>query len=664
MKLFELINILNRSDILLNESMSLSELRRRIIKNEMRLDPNEEDWYRNENNRNELIDTLSRIVGPAHEPMLNRELKKFNTSDYTEKGRIVKPQSLNNALELEILRAENEITDENDNLSSQYEKLNIKKDVELYSVFTPTANIELSHKILKNNVEPTWCIASPTGASQMWAHYKLWDAEYPCVFIVVKRGIVNGIRNPKYEIKCNPELSGEFAKDKCSIFDFTDEVRDAKQDESNLDNTTLFKVTGIDEQTLENAIRKLMNTDKAYSFSKKYGNGLTKKINALKDNKKLSSKERRQLLITACKVGIITQYMKYINIEEMDFFIDRLIEYKTLNSMVLSKYIDKFVSKNIDLNVKMIQKMVNFFIKNKKCDLLTLKVCRKLEFSWADDLYNKVFYSIITYTPEMLCAIPSGYAAEYIKRNHILAYLNAQEVILEYGIEYLLSAGYIRNYNEFHDALKIYFKKNGSVAAIVDHLRDSKYSSYIEYAIIIGHHLNELYETDIDYLYNNRNIPEIENAIESLQLKAPDAGTISQRIIHMIEEDIKSVLPKIDNFGKSIKFLGSLLYAGLKDGSIKLDELPYLIDIARSHKNDNNINFRLKSYIITSYTYNGFNLDKLFDDCTNLDNLETVNQVSRKLGYKVYYDNPIPDYPLTPYQFYRLTLYKKLYEIN
>ena len=269
MKLFELINILNRSDILLNESMSLSELRRRIIKNEMRLDPSEENWYRDENNRNELIDTISRIVGPIHEPMLNRELKAFNTSDYTEKGRIVKPKSLNSALNLEILRVENRITDENDNLSSQYEKLKIKKDVEIYSVFTPTANIELSHKILKSNEEPTWCIASPTGAAQAWAAYDLWNAEYPCVFIVVKRGIVNGIRNPKYEIKCNPKKSSLFANNIYNISEYIDEVRNAKQNESNLDDTSLFKVIGIDEQTLENAMRKLMNTDKAYSFSKK-----------------------------------------------------------------------------------------------------------------------------------------------------------------------------------------------------------------------------------------------------------------------------------------------------------------------------------------------------------------------------------------------------------
>ncbi len=170
MKIFELINILNRSDIILNESMGLPELRRRIIKDEMWSDPSEEDWYQDENNRKELIDTMSRIVGPTYDPMLNRELKKFNTSKYTERGRIVKPESLNTALNLEILRVENRITDENDNLSSQYEKINIKKDVEIYSVFTPQANIQLSHKILKNNQEATWCIASPTSASQMWAH--------------------------------------------------------------------------------------------------------------------------------------------------------------------------------------------------------------------------------------------------------------------------------------------------------------------------------------------------------------------------------------------------------------------------------------------------------------------------------------------------------------
>ena len=588
MKLFELINILNRSDIFLNESMSLSELRRRIIKNEMRLDPSEENWYRDENNRNELIDTISRIVGPIHEPMLNRELKAFNTSDYTEKGRIVKPESLNTALNLEILRVENRITDENDNLSSQYEKLKIKKDVEIYSVFTPTANIELSHKILKSNEEPTWCIASPTGAAQAWAAYDLWNAEYPCVFIVVKRGIVNGIRNPKYEIKCNPKKSSLFANNIYNISEYIDEVRNAKQNESNLDDTSLFKVIGIDEQTLENAMRKLMNTDKAYSFSKKYGIGFTNKLNALKNNKKLSSKERCQLLIMVCKLGMIEQYWDYIDRKEMDFFIERLIEYKTLNSKILSRYIDKFVSENIDLNVKTIQNMVNFFIKNKKCDLLLLKVCKELEFSWADDLYNKVFYSIMTHEPNEFCTIPSEFIEKYIKPEYILHYLDSQMIIMPGDIIHLISVGYIRNYNEFYDVLRVYLKKDESLPNLLDRLKQSKYSSYIEYAIYIAHHINKLDEIDINYLYANRNIPEIENAIESLQLKKPDNQANSQRIIHIIEEDIKRALQKTSDFRKSFKMLGSLLYVELKDGNIKLDEFPSTQYIEASNENDDN----------------------------------------------------------------------------
>jgi hypothetical protein len=295
---------------------------------------------------------------------------------------------------------------------------------------------------------------------------------------------------------------------------------------------------------------------------------------------------------------------------------------------------------------------------------MLLKVCKGLEFPWADDLYNKVFYSIKTHAPEELRSISIQLAEKYIKRNHILDCLNVQKIITPRNITHLISIDYIRNYNEFHDALKIYLKKSGSVADIVNHLKQSEYSSYIEYAIVIAHHINELYETDIDYLYANRYIPEIENAIESLHLKAPDDGTISQRIIHMIEEDIKSVLPKIDSFGKSLKFLGSLLYAGIKEGIIELTELPDLVDIEESDENDNNINSRLKSYIITSYAYNGFNLNKLFDDCTNLDDLATVNQVARKLGNDVYYNNPIPNEFLTPYEFYRLTLYQKLYEMN
>ena len=244
-------------------------------------------------------------------------------------------------------------------------------------------------------------------------------------------------------------------------------------------------------------------------------------------------------------------------------------------------------------------------------------------------------------------------------------YLDSQMIIMPGDIIHLISVGYIRNYNEFYDVLRVYLKKDESLPNLLDRLKQSKYSSYIEYAIYIAHHINKLDEIDINYLYANRNIPEIENAIESLQLKKPDNQANSQRIIHIIEEDIKRALQKTSDFRKSFKMLGSLLYVELKDGNIKLDEFPSTQYIEASNENDDNNNItKLKSYIITSYTHNGFDVHSFYHDCSVLDELTMRNNVEYKLGENIYYNTPIPGHSMTPYDFYRLTLYKKLYEMN
>ena len=670
MKIFELINVLNRSDILLNESMGLPELRRHIIKNEMHVDPNEEDWYRDENNRNELIDNMSKIVGPTPDPMLNLELKKFNTSNYTEKGRIVKPKSLNNALELEILRVKNSNKNDNNDLSSQYEKLKIKKDIEIYSVFTPAANIELSHKILKNNEEPTWCIASPTGAAQAWAMYDLWDAEYPCVFIVVKHGTIGGIRNPKYEIKCNPKLSEQFAKGECSIFDFIDEVRDAEQNEEGLDDTSLFKVIGIDEQTLENAIRKLMNTDKAYSFSKKYGANYNARFNKLENDEQISSNERIQLLIDACKRGSFDSYIEKAKASEISFFIDRLIEYKTLNERMLYIYRHFCISNAIGFNFNIFNKIFNFLIKNKKCTADVLRAANELNYPGIDEIYDKVFNSMVINNPMAFTEI----FADEIKKEYLEKYL---KVLHPKSINKHCFSEIIRthelNLNQIESICKIFFEKGNTLRALV--AESIKYNTmYIPVICSIASKLKKIDQEDIKFLYCNYGIDEVWDAIDELDLKIPENFFEPMKVKSIIASTVKNDT-NIKNITNSLILLCKVLsdYSKLKSrlhrDYLKSNYLPEVSDIIKSDPRGSSEESKIHRLIILTYKQNKLDLKEINYNCEDLDawaNYNAVREFFNKFGSgdDYYYNKFIDGESITPYDLYRNMLYDKFASLH
>lgn len=651
MKIFELINILNRSDILLNESMGLPELRRRIIKGEMRLDPNEEDWYRDENNRNELIDTMSRIVGPSPDTELNHELKKFDTSKYTEKGRIVKPESLNRALNLEILRVKNRITDENDNLSSQYEKLNIKKDVEIYSVFTPQANIELSHKILKNNVEPTWCIASPTGAAEMWEYYDLWTAEYPCVFTVVKRGIVNGIRNPKYQIKCNPELTEEFTKDKCNIFKFVDEVRDAEQSEETLHDTSLFKVTGIDAQTLENAMRKLMNTEKAYSFSKKYGADFNAQLDKLESDEPLSSNERIQLLINACKMGLFEYYIQKAKGREMPFFIDRLIEYKTLFPKMINEYRFSCLHKDN----KVFNKMFNYFIKNKRCDSYILDKARGLDYPGIDEIYAKIFNSILVNDPKQFAKLKLS----IIKKEYLERYV---KVFPPKYFSDKLFARIIRehedlNPNEVESISKIFLEKGTALRSLLDIAISWQQENYIPAICRMASKIKKITEDDIDFLLLNYKIHQIQKAVLEIGLKLPETFFSYDNINSLIRKDILYKLSKLV-LSPTAVLLSEILLNNIKD----VNNIPELSDIIKSDPDGSSEESKLHATIIKEYEVRDCSLSWISEDVEFLNKISIHNGIRELFNHfdgsdDYYFNEQLDDYPSTTYNLYRYNLY-------
>lgn len=654
MKLFELINILNRSDILLNESMGLSELRRRIIKGEMRLDPDEEDWYRDDNNRNELIDTMSKVVGPSSDTELNRELKKFNTSNYTEKGRIVKPKSLNKALNLEILRVKNRITDETNNLSSQYEKFNIKKDVEIYSVFTPQANIELSHKILKNNEEPTWCIASPTGAARMWSFYKLWEAEYPCVFIVVKRGIVNGIRNPKYEIKCGPTLSKQFAKGECNIAEFIDEVRDAKQGEETLDDTSLFKVAGINVQTLESAMRRLMNTDKAYSFSKKYGADFNAHFNKLESDEQSTSNERIQLLIDACKRGSFEQYYRKAKSSEIPFFIDRLIEYKTLTAKLIDIYRHSCIDAAIGFDTKIFNKIFNYFIKNKNCTDELLEYAGMFNYPGIDEIYGKILNSILVNSREHFAELqPKSIKKEYLER--WLKALPPEEITVVRFYDIMHQHDDL-NSNDVELVSKIFLEKGIPLEFLVRGLIKNVPNyilNYIPAIYRIASKIKKITEDDIEFLYKNNSVNQIKDIIFELGLKLPDNLFSYENISMTAYKSISKLNPS-----DSLCVLCKVLYNNIED----LSNIPELSDIIKSDPNGSSEESKIHAAIIKEYKKRNLNLDRIYRDCRALDkraNDNVVRERFSKLGNDDDYYNKQLDYSsMTPYNLYRCILYK------
>ncbi len=649
MKIFELIDILNRSDILLNESMSLSELRRRIIKNEMRLDPNEEDWYRDENNRNELIDALSKIVGPDYDSMLNRELKTFNTSDYTEKGRIVKPESLNTALNLEILRVKNRIKNNNDPISSQYEKLNIKKDVEIYSVFTPQANIELSHKILKSNEEATWCIASPTGAARMWEEYEIWDAEYPCVFIVVKHGIVNGIHNPKYQIKCNPGLTEEFAKGEYNIFDFIDEVRNAEQSEETLNDTSLFEVTGINEQTLESAMRKLMNTDKAYSFSKKYGADFIAQINKLESDEQLPSNERIQLLIDACKRGMFRRVAYSAKDSEMPFFIDRLIEYKTLEPEIVDIYKRSCMNSTIGFDFKIFNKIFNFFIKNKNCSGKLLNYAYNLKYPGIDEIYAKIFNSILVNDPIYFVeAEPRNIKKEYLER-----YIKALplETIRVSTFLDIADAHDDLSLNEVELITKKILENDIPLQALLRKLI-RHHQNYIPSICRIALKIKKITEDDIEFLYLNYEVNQIRDTILELGLKLPEDLFSFDKINKKAYE----LLSK-RNLEYSELVLCHALFKNIKDEY----NIPELEDIIKSDPNGSSEESKLHAAIIKEYKKRNLDLNLIYRDYKILDNLAIDNPIRdrfSKLGNENdYYNKQLDGHAVTPYNLFRYNLY-------
>ena len=395
MKIVDIQRFIN-SIKLLSESTPLTQIRKSVMGkgNPMRISKAEEDWFNKSQNKERFIKLMSKILNNDAKNEF-KSLQSIDTDPYFEideesKKRSFKPHSLFDALSLKMdaIKEKKIFTNSKSDKSieAQYQKLALKSGVELYAVYTPLANQHLTHKILKTETAPTWCIAS-SSANHYWSYYKLYNAEYPAVFIVARKLKSGAYDDMKYELKCDPSKTSLFKNGDMSLSDFVDEWRNPLQTEKTISQTSLFKNFGIDEKYLENAIRKLMNSTKAKGFSKKYGSEMREKFTNKISNTK-NERERRQYLIRACQNGTFGDYMNLIkDYDEKLFYIERLKEYDGLFEYYFRQ-----------MGVTPSLKDLKYLIKTKRCTNSSLQWARHnkeiTDESEKNDLMLKILESM------------------------------------------------------------------------------------------------------------------------------------------------------------------------------------------------------------------------------------------------------------------------------
>ena len=394
------VNALKR----LNEGISLAELRKKIIKGDVKASSDETEWYNDEENKKSLLTTIGNVVGPNADKELNLKLRSLDTDDYYKKG-VIKPKSLRNDLRHKILtlKAREDYNNSGITLEDQYEKIKIGNGLELYSVYTPKANVYLSFNILKSNQVPTWCIASPSTSNKFWGEYNLWKSEYPAVFIIVKHGktmikkrdkdgsfvldekgknVMEEVTNLKYEIRLNIDEIESFLENYVSLNDVIAEIRDAHQHEREYTESSFYDYMDLTESDFDSAMRKLLTSKKAHSFSKLFGKNSYETIYS--EVKSEDDETRQMALLKACQMGWLNQVWRDVKDNEVDFIIDNLITYGTLNEDSLMLFDKKYSSSTLE-------KAIKFCIKGKRCTNYILELCigyNKLQF------VKDVFYSI------------------------------------------------------------------------------------------------------------------------------------------------------------------------------------------------------------------------------------------------------------------------------
>lgn len=440
---------------MISEAVTLPQIRRGIIGKEKEIPVIESDkeWY--EEHKSEILSTLEKALN-VDDKTLKIKLQKFDTDKFftNDRPRKLKVKELVRAVRKnfisEVERSKMS-EDKTTGFEDQYEMAKMKNGVEVYAVYTPLANRYLAHTKLKSegSIPPQWCIASSSAANH-WSTYFLYLSEYPSVFIVAQKN-KSGIYNPmKYQIKCGYMGSGslQFKNGKKSLENWISELRDPKQDEENCDDTSLFKNFDITLEELEEVIRKLVNTEKAKGFSKKYGREM---IQDFSDKIKNGDEDTKmKYLIKACKNGLFWNYTHYMNAEYRDFFLDELIRYETLDEDTVE-----------DMELTGDKKAILSLIKMKRCSIKSLEwsnqyfdnnMVKRVYLSLSDEiLTNKETRNDIIKNIENIDGLTENYVNYLISNdcadNFTLQYIKKDDVnLFRKCVNYLISKCKCDNY--------------------------------------------------------------------------------------------------------------------------------------------------------------------------------------------------------------------------
>ena len=573
MKIIEVARFVNALKNL-NEGISLAELRKKIIKGEVKASSEQSDWYDDEKNKDSLISTIGRVVGPNADKELNLKLRSIDTDDYYKKG-VIKPKSLRDDLKYKILtlKARDEYNNSNITLEDQYEMVKIGNRIELYSVFTPKANTYLSFNLLKSNQIPTWCIASPSTANKFWGEYNLWKSEYPAVFIIVKRGktmikkkdengnfvldekgknVMEEVTNLKYEIRLNINEIEHFLEDYVTLNDVIAEIRDAHQHEREYTESSFYDYMDLTESDFDSAMRKLLTSKKVNTFSKRFGKNSYESIYS--EVKSKDDETRQMALLKACQMGWLNDVWKDVMDDEVDFIIDNLITYGTLNEDTLMLFDRKYSNATLE-------KAIKFCIKGKRCTNYILELC--------------IGYNKLQYIKDVFYSIP--------KKNyswHTLEFLikTDERECIEYLIDFLANKKddhdhYIclgilkRNQNYFERYLDILLKHNNCPVNILTVVVENASDRYIKKVLdVFIKDENNGAETFWTLYKNNKVSLAHYLAKENIKRFGLDSYDLNVFLVYNDEEMIKlAVKSIIDNGYGNADTMESLIKIGRKD---------------------------------------------------------------------------------------------------
>lgn len=372
MKICEIKYLLNNLPLLL-ENMSLGEVKRRIKNNTLKVDSGDKEWYNNENNREELIDTITYFNTTGH-------LKNFNTEPYLKNKKFL-PAKLMNDLELKLAEIESKNLIESG--KNNFDSVSIGNDITVYAPYTPETNAKLAYKgvVKGRDPYPTWCIASPTSGADMWDYYSIHESNYPAVFLVVKDGVTDNAilynkdrkpfrgqaHNLRYELlgSVEDETIARFLDGDISLDNYIEEWRNATQEEVSFNDTTLFKNLGITEKELANAIRKLLIRGKANNFSERFGGRRLDSVRAILDSPDAPKQKRLGALLTLCNADLLMtddwgasgDFLEKLKPDELLFVLRVCRRYV---------YYDKFISACKDIILSTGEPVIEYIIRQQE----------------------------------------------------------------------------------------------------------------------------------------------------------------------------------------------------------------------------------------------------------------------------------------------------------